>query len=120
MGSEKGSAMRGFVRGAIAALAGCIFTMVWMGISDDVAKGLYGRTLHALEPSMNTDWARGIAIAQVLGLPALVTSLGVYVLLARSAARKEAGSERESRCRRCHYILRGISKPRCPECGEAI
>ena len=26
----------------------------------------------------------------------------------------------ETRCRRCGYILRGITEPRCPECGEAI
>ena len=28
--------------------------------------------------------------------------------------------ERETRCRQCGYILRGISEPRCPECGERI
>lgn len=26
----------------------------------------------------------------------------------------------ETRCRRCGYILRGITEPRCPECGERI
>jgi hypothetical protein len=26
----------------------------------------------------------------------------------------------ETRCRKCQYILRGISEPRCPECGERI
>jgi hypothetical protein len=26
----------------------------------------------------------------------------------------------ETRCRKCGYILRGISEPRCPECGERI
>jgi hypothetical protein len=26
----------------------------------------------------------------------------------------------ETRCRQCQYILRGISEPRCPECGERI
>ena len=26
----------------------------------------------------------------------------------------------ETRCRNCRYILRGISEPRCPECGEKI
>lgn len=26
----------------------------------------------------------------------------------------------EARCRKCRYILRGLSEPRCPECGEAI
>ena len=26
----------------------------------------------------------------------------------------------ETRCRKCRYILRGISEPRCPECGTPI
>lgn len=26
----------------------------------------------------------------------------------------------ETRCRRCGYILRGLTEPRCPECGERI
>jgi hypothetical protein len=26
----------------------------------------------------------------------------------------------ETRCRKCGYILRGITEPRCPECGEQI
>lgn len=26
----------------------------------------------------------------------------------------------ETRCRRCRYILRGLTEPRCPECGETI
>ncbi len=28
--------------------------------------------------------------------------------------------DRETRCRGCGYILRGISEPRCSECGERI
>lgn len=28
--------------------------------------------------------------------------------------------EPETRCRNCGYILRGITEPRCPECGEVI
>ena len=28
--------------------------------------------------------------------------------------------EHETRCRKCDYILRGITEPRCPECGERI
>ena len=26
----------------------------------------------------------------------------------------------ETRCRKCGYILRGITEPRCSECGERI
>jgi uncharacterized membrane protein (DUF485 family) len=28
--------------------------------------------------------------------------------------------DNETRCRKCGYILRGITEPRCPECGEPI
>jgi len=26
----------------------------------------------------------------------------------------------ETRCRKCGHVLRGITEPRCPECGERI
>lgn len=29
-------------------------------------------------------------------------------------------ADNELHCRRCNHILRGLSEPRCPECGEAI
>lgn len=33
---------------------------------------------------------------------------------------KLSWADRETRCRRCGYILRGLSEPRCSECGEDI
>lgn len=33
---------------------------------------------------------------------------------------QEARGDGETRCRKCNYILRGLSEPRCPECGEPI
>ena len=47
-------------------------------------------------------------------LPCQLLTVVMYRLL---------GKERidgETRCRRCGYILRGITEPRCPECGEGI
>lgn len=32
----------------------------------------------------------------------------------------ERRGDGETRCRTCHHILRGLSEPRCPECGEPI
>ncbi len=29
-------------------------------------------------------------------------------------------AEGHTRCRKCRHILRGLSAPRCPECGEPI
>ena len=42
----------------------------------------------------------------------------VYNVLSRFAPSTDNPSE--TRCRKCNYILRGISEPRCPECGERI
>lgn len=33
---------------------------------------------------------------------------------------REIRGDDETRCRKCRHILRGISEPRCPECGERI
>ncbi len=32
----------------------------------------------------------------------------------------DAIHDNELRCRKCSYILRGLTEPRCPECGERI
>ncbi len=49
----------------------------------------------------------------------LVVALAVYGLLSRRYDSRRM-FERETRCRKCGYVLRGISEPRCPECGERI
>ncbi len=49
--------------------------------------------------------------------PALIAILAFVVVTRRYGP---AASDGETRCRRCDYILRGLSIPRCPECGEAI
>jgi hypothetical protein len=51
-------------------------------------------------------------------IPFLFISIAVY-----SWTTKRFGPEgpfRETYCRKCGHILRGISEPRCPECGEKI
>ena len=50
-------------------------------------------------------------------LPTAAFCLAVFALFVYRPPKKGAG---ESYCRRCGYILRGLSKPRCPECGETI
>ena len=47
-----------------------------------------------------------------------VTALVVFIKLV--PARLAEPDCSETRCRKCDYILRGISEPRCPECGERI
>jgi hypothetical protein len=52
------------------------------------------------------------------GIVPQMTGIGTYGLLTRAYGPKTV--DNETRCRKCHYILRGITKPRCPECGEKI
>ena len=54
-------------------------------------------------------------LASVVGfaLPAVIVAVLVYALL---PGRRGT----ETRCRKCGYILRGLTEPRCPECGERI
>ncbi len=47
-----------------------------------------------------------------------VTSLRMYHVLTCESA--SLNWPNELRCRKCDYILRGITEPRCPECGEGI
>ncbi len=42
------------------------------------------------------------------------------VILALRWLLKNHSTDNETRCRKCGYILRGITEPRCPECGERI
>ena len=55
-----------------------------------------------------------LVIAVLLGVPVLC-----IVFLARWLLKKRS-ADRETRCRKCGYILRGIPEPRCSECGERI
>ena len=59
---------------------------------------------------------RGYARAMILvwALPTLLVTLAGFGLLTHFTGTPLA---RETRCRKCNYILRGITEPRCPECG---
>jgi len=48
-----------------------------------------------------------------------IAPLAVFGLLTHYLGSKRL-RDSETRCRKCGYILRGITEPRCPECGERI
>lgn len=61
-------------------------------------------------------WHLAYTLATVL--PASLIGVIAYAVLTRRFGRPHA--DRHSRCRRCAYILYGLTRPRCPECGEPI
>ncbi len=54
----------------------------------------------------------------VVGMAALPTCAIYGYLTVRYGP--DAIHDTELRCRKCGYNLRGLTEPRCPECGEAI
>lgn len=65
------------------------------------------------------DGGLALIVGIVFCIIPLVLTLLFYGYLTRRYGPR-ADSDRQTRCRQCGYILRGISEPRCPECGERI
>ena len=55
-----------------------------------------------------------------VGISMLLVSVVSAILTYARISRGGDLSVNETHCRKCDYILRGISEPRCPECGERI
>lgn len=51
--------------------------------------------------------------AFLIGAPGMLVSAVI-------AGRFVVNPDKETHCRACGYILRGLSEPRCSECGERI
>ena len=109
-----------FWRAAIAMVAACIYAAVSVfalnTLHESVANGittLLGGQFSALP------WQAGVGVAVGWFLPVLLIAFGVYGLLTwRFGPRTPLDGE--TRCRKCDYILKGITEPRCSECGERI
>jgi hypothetical protein len=104
-----------FWLGTLAAAVGLVINWVCLGFL--IHNGSF-------ESMVNRFWRRiGVQDAVVMTLlvfasmPAMIATFGMYGLLTRRFGSPDDG---ELHCRRCNHILRGLSEPRCPECGEPI
>jgi hypothetical protein len=95
---------------------GMITVLVGFGVGS-IARPAFNAVQSVFAQRLDPELAEIVAGLIVLGLPVLASTAGVYVLL---TCRCAAYGEGECYCRKCGYILRGLSEPRCPECGEAI
>lgn len=67
-----------------------------------------------------TAWQTNVVRAATWFAPVALLSVGLYIIANRFLGRRRSADDRETRCRKCHYILRGLEEARCPECGERI
>jgi hypothetical protein len=92
-----------FWRGAIALLMGVVMCVVsYLGVG-------------ALLQSHRLSHETGLVVIVLL---AILPGIVVYGLLTRCFG--PPARDGETHCRKCDHVLRGISEPRCSECGEAI
>jgi hypothetical protein len=64
-------------------------------------------------------WVKLITGTIITYGPSCFIAVGTYSLLTRYFVPKTQ-LDKETHCRKCGYTLKGITEPRCPECGEKI
>jgi len=95
-----------------------IFVCLYLLLVTVIAPAWSLAIINALTGPLGSQGAVFATVAIFSALPATV-AVGVFTAVDRYLCAKEGG-EFETRCRKCRYILRGITEPRCPECGEKI
>jgi hypothetical protein len=105
------TSMHWFWRGILAAAIGALLSVVVL------VKAPY--VFHALTSALLFSNGGKPVAALVHFLLCAILVLAMYGLLTWCLPMQRL-ADTETRCRKCSYILRGISEPRCPECGERI
>src|SRR5262245_50444698 len=62
---------------------------------------------------------KGFFMVMLFFVPASVATLLINALITKYL-KPLSLMDSETRCRKCRYILRGITEPRCSECGERM
>ena len=108
-----------FWRGAFAAMVGAACLVVLASVTDYRARMAWGLNQTILPPrALIGSWEEAVIVFLGLGIGPVAVGLVVFSWLTACYAR--IGTDGEPHCRKCHHILRGLSEPRCLECGEPI
>ena len=78
-----------------------------LNANQEVTAGLLPRSV----PDVLYAFLVDVPVLVLCTVPAVVVTAWIALHRPRDA---------DCRCRKCGYILRGISEPRCPECGERV
>ena len=113
--------MHWFWRALIAVTAACVYSGVLVMWFDQWLNDAFQAVVEFLGggfPPSGIGWQYVVASSVLWIGPSAAVAVAVYGVLTRRF--RPAWQDNETRCRKCQYILRGISEPRCPECGERI
>ena len=120
--------MHWFWRATIAVGVGGVCGALWNGPLLHFARSIVGwpvtyhiqigLTKTGLPASVVRELGIGVWRLLVSYPPVIIAGLVTYHLLTRRYGPRPVDGE--TRCRKCGYILRGITELRCSECGEKI
>ena len=95
-----------------AALIALVMQFLWyqlMGVVQEVAAWVLPRIVPDTGYSLIVD----LVALFIVAIPGVALGIALY-------AKLRGPGDGETRCRKCGYILRGLTNPRCPECGQTI
>ena len=102
--------------GIAAVVTAVVSTMAWgLGVFDlliELGESVFG--VHFGDKNTLRGWLS----FGLMFLPFYLLSAVVYAVC--GVMIKPRRDTTETRCRKCGYILKGLSRPECPECGEGI
>ena len=111
--------MRIVIKLIIVFVVTCMVAMISFAemASIDVRGQVYMIVEEAL-PASDSEMIWSVLSVLIYTIPEVVGALLLYELGVTLLCPK--GPARETRCRRCNYLLFGLREPRCPECGEPV
>jgi uncharacterized paraquat-inducible protein A len=108
--------MRTVCRITLSVLAGLVAHILWRAIDVHGYTIMYVMMyLDIALGSLPYIWRLAVAGTLAYTLIGLLAALTANELFAHYAP-----GQQETLCRRCGFVLRGISEPQCPECGERL
>jgi hypothetical protein len=105
LGMRGENLMHWFWRGTIAVVTGPVCGLSFTFCLARITKFIDARIPEACEVCLTL-------------MPTALCAVVIFLVLTRLYGPKYI--DPETRCRKCQCILRGITEPRCPECGERI
>jgi hypothetical protein len=103
-------------RAGIATVVAFTYGVLSLTVTDEYHQSVLDAIAGLLGGNRGGGWERGVGASVAWFLPVLLIASVVYGLLTWRLGPR-GPRDGETRCRKCGYILRGITEPRCPEMG---
>ena len=101
-------------RAIVAVVVGMVVTCVVYAVSIPYVLAYVQEVILRVFPRTGFwRWVPGIVTMTIINVPGMVAAMLIY-------GTGKQPNDSHTHCVKCNYILKGLTEPRCPECGERI